>query len=123
MSEGLRELDYKIAELLGDRKVARGKWRGYWTAGKGRHYSDQDDGPPHYSTDIAEAWRVVEHMRARGYSFCVYDYIQIESIPVKWQVLFIGGGKSPAASGETFPLAICLAALKGYSMENPYATP
>lgn len=59
-----RELDYDIAQLMGDRVIKRGKWKGYWDCGKGMHYSDEDGGPLHYSEDLAAAWRVVEQMHA-----------------------------------------------------------
>lgn len=59
-----RELDYDIALLMGDRPIKRGRWKGYWDCGKGRHYSDEDGGPLHYSEDMNAAWCVVEKMHA-----------------------------------------------------------
>jgi hypothetical protein len=71
MTDAGRELDTRIAALMGDRLIKRGKWRGYWDCGKGRHYSDEDGGPLHYSTDIAAAWLVVEQMHADGFEMSV----------------------------------------------------
>jgi hypothetical protein len=72
---------------------------------------------PHYSTDIAAAWVIVEHLRKQGKALvvavtqsevCVDNY-NIDGIPLAgwtWE--------SPTchASAETAPHAICLAALK-----------
>jgi hypothetical protein len=109
-----RELDSQIAVFMGDRKVTRGKWRGYWDCGKGMHYSDEDGGPLHYSTDIAAAWRVVEKLKENA---PVVEYYpgDIGSVSNKWRVLFT---KIPNVWGSvledasTAPLAICLAVLK-----------
>lgn len=74
---------------------------------------------PHYSTDIAAAWRVVEEMDVRwegafvevmrhrdGYTCRIFDpgYRQFQDIEA-------------SAKAETAPLAICRAALKAVTRE------
>ena len=72
---------------------------------------------PHYSTEIAAAWLVVENWRARGESF------QLDSLGFSWpdekeqgrvwRCMFAWGDKFNTAVDEapTAPLAICRAAL------------
>ncbi len=62
---------------------------------------------PHYSTDIADAWQVIEHMNDRGWSPTVFCEFQ-------WWIanFFTDIAGSFEASAETAPLAICLAALR-----------
>lgn len=74
-----------------------------------------------WSTDIAEAWHVVAHMRANSYCICMYDYLQVKSIgeESKFQVIFIGHGEQAARSAATFELAICRAALKILEKTTP----
>lgn len=69
---------------------------------------------PHYSTDIAAAWLVVEKLRADG---CDFDM----RIVATWTANFglDMGLLSFSADAETAPLAICLAAL----LACPSATP
>ncbi len=110
--EAGRELDAQIAALMGDRLIKRGKWRGYWDCGNGRHYSDQDGGPLHYSTDIAAAWLVVEEMRGRGWFFDLGDKPSDGddlTSPRVWNAFVNRTTRGPDAS--TAPLAICLVAL------------
>lgn len=56
--------------------------------------------PPHYSTNIAAAWEVVEKLGPD------WDLISME------QGWIASVGSSERARAETAPLAICLAALK-----------
>ena len=68
--------------------------------------------PPHYSTDITTAWKVLEKMQDNGWFWNIdYDYDE----------LVAGFGKGRDSEGdlswhyeqaETTPHAICLAALK-----------
>jgi hypothetical protein len=109
-----RDIDRQIALIMGDRLIYRGKWRGYWDCGGGRHYSDEDGGPLHYSTDMAAAWLVIE--RLREYAPVVEYYPDGSGTASKqWRVIFT---KIPnvwghvLADADTAPLAICLAVLE-----------
>lgn len=68
---------------------------------------------PHYSTDIAEAWLVVEKMRERGWRFVVRDGAE-RGVPY---VVTLWGPHDGSPTivhvdeGDTAPLAICRAAL------------
>lgn len=67
--------------------------------------SEVHSGEPWYSTDIAAAWQVVEHMRKSGY----YVSVVLAGGGVDVEV---GKGGPPINiwQCETAPLAICLAA-------------
>ena len=60
---------------------------------------------PHYSTDIAAAWLVVEKMRDKGWYWAVYYFTTIEA------AFTYAGLGSKAAQADIAPLAICRAAL------------
>lgn len=61
---------------------------------------------PHYTTDIAAAWLVVDAMRARGWRVMIYDDMDD-------RVFIVQFGKAGRVSrnAPTAPLAICRAAL------------
>ena len=62
---------------------------------------------PFYSTDIADAWRVVEHAGVLE----AYDFLT-HSGPRSWIVAYESDGELvKVGEGETAPLAICRAAL------------
>jgi hypothetical protein len=79
------------------------------------------DIPPDYSTDIAAAWQVVEHLRERD--------IWLDSLEQKWEsemTRVIFGWRDPERGalfaqemGDTPAHAICLAALRAVGMEIP----
>lgn len=98
---------------------------------------------PHYSTDIAAAWEVIEKLYNRGISIEISDmrhspeepgwWIELvrfeplkESDAPKWVIDDLGG--RPVAfhlwehdcGAPTAPLAICLAALKAVGVQVPY---
>ena len=130
-----RELDALIAEkVMGDRLIKRGKWRGYWDCGRGMHYSDEDGGPLHYSTDIAAAWRVVEklHGGINPADVGAYQYLTLTCVGAyhdRWAASFDFNlshdwydadvlPMCPFAARDATPmLAICLAALKACDVE------
>jgi hypothetical protein len=63
---------------------------------------------PHYSTDIAAAWQIVEKLRERGHSVSVFSgatggghYVELHGV---------AGWHGPI-KGDSAPHAICLAAL------------
>jgi hypothetical protein len=67
-----------------------------------------------FSTDIACAWQVVEKLE-------VNFLFDIDNWNDQWKctVLERGNNRSWTAREKTFPLAICLAALKAYGVEVP----
>jgi len=68
---------------------------------------------PHYSTDIAAAWQVVEKMQADGW------VLDLQGEKNSWYCMFLRAGFQRAiANGRhrSAPLAICLSALK--TVEN-----
>lgn len=70
---------------------------------------------PFYSTDIVDAWKIVEKLEEKGYVFHIYRYGNWDKPESKkvWQC-FTGDPKynlHPFANADTPPLAICRAAL------------
>ena len=108
-----RELDALIAEKLWGKRVMDGNPCSH--SGCLSHVSHPCDGCgrwhpgliPHYSTRIADAWLVVEKLRADGFRWA------IGSERNEWDIYLedrkMGSGEGHA---KTAPLAICLAALK-----------
>ena len=95
--EAGRELDALIAEKVMDDMLAGIRLDG----------SPMFDDIPHYSTQIADAWLVVEKL---GKSFDVSRCRKFQEIEAWfWEASFHNG---PDAQADTAPLAICLAALK-----------
>lgn len=100
-----RELDALVAERVMGASVLRHQ-------GSDGHdaYFDWGDHTrgyaPAYSTDIAAAWAVVEHLKQLDLSLAWHNS--------QWVARFIKWGKVEHSIGEadTGPLAICLAALK-----------
>lgn len=66
-------------------------------------------GMPHYSTNIADAWKVVEKME-NTHRFSLHRTVKENG----WQVIFwdIETDAHRSLVAETAPLAICLAALR-----------
>lgn len=89
--------------------------------GKAQSGSADDSGMPHYSTDIAAAWLIVEHMRANVPSCRA---LRMESVPLGYMAAFYSRTNRLDRIGafvgaETAPLTICLAALKALNIEVP----
>jgi len=70
------------------------------------HDGEMHKGFPHYSTDIAAAWQVVEHFERLTYTTALHSIID------GWVCSFRGVRYADAAQAPTAPHAICLAALK-----------
>lgn len=63
------------------------------------------------STDIADAWRVVEAMRGLGFAVDICDVAISSTVPL-WAVSFFPAGPDTEPPNEhSAPLAICRAAL------------
>lgn len=61
---------------------------------------------PFFSSQIAAAWTVVDHMRYNG------SLLELEEEKTGWWARFSGGEKDLLLNQQTAPMAICLAALK-----------
>ena len=66
---------------------------------------------PHYSTQIADAWLVVEKLRKANWNVSTW-YTYVVLADSKWRCKFEGDELTYQAEATTAPLAICLAALK-----------
>lgn len=104
----MRELDEEIAaKVMGlsrednSKQKCRCDCRGY-TCAKCQY-------PPHYSTDIAAAWTVVEKLKGFKLDLC----FEHDSL---WQCVFWNDG-IVEASADTAPMAICKASLASVSKE------
>jgi hypothetical protein len=125
--EAGRELDALVAE-----KVMGAEWDEQWAVGYSilkfredvRHLVTHDwacekkqvnPACPHYSTDIAAAWLIVERLRPAEdtrYGVTIESdgagwYCTVEDADVEWD----DPAHTSVAYGETLPLAICRAAL------------
>ena len=117
-------------DLLIEEHVMGSTWQGgiLYRAGKNWCYGARDESGrtdrgicPHYSSDIAAAWQVVEEMRRRHFSLCLglNAFASVQN-GVKFYNGVRGLGHSlfnadphpdPYAVADTVPLAICRAAL------------
>jgi hypothetical protein len=73
---------------------------------------------PHYSTDIAAAWLVVEQMREMGYWPKVSYLVDWDTV-AKWHVDFLVSPNTAYQTADTAPLAICRAALACVASQHP----
>lgn len=92
-----------------------------WTDFSGAHWWGHDiyEQVPHYSTDIAAAWLVVEEMRTDGWDMTLVQTAAMRHEP--WDCrLFIAEYKRAIGHGNTAPLAICRAALQAVGAELPH---
>lgn len=123
-----RELDALIAE-----KVMGWKYRGYgngggeWTFnGQKMAFGGLNGGSlPHYSTNIADAWMVVEKMgRWHGFDFMIVmpdpeQTFHLRTYEAGWyEATNDGPERRVVSDADTAPLAICLAALKAVNQEG-----
>ena len=126
--EAGRELDALIAEMVmgltrhdesymvdGAGKVLRFVWRD----GGGACVYSGDMFLPHYSTNIADAWEVVEKLgRWRGFDFMLVmpdpeQTFHLHTYEAGWyEATNDGPERRVVSDADTAPLAICLAALK-----------
>ena len=86
----------------------------YWCMG-GKAMAPVDSFTP--STDIASAWKVVEHLLCHGWDEKHFFQLHYDNVDL-WDASFYkepsgdGGGPDVWGTAPTAPLAICLAALK-----------
>lgn len=111
-----RELDALVAvHIMGWQPDniygARGQLAGQWIYTPEGNISDI----PHYSTDIAAAWQVVEKLRERSF-YSSYTDLSLDTGKGWYSWHFHDhrplSAYSSDATASTVPLAICLAALK-----------
>lgn len=119
-----REMDVLIAEkVMGWRRHnAHGDW---WETSDGRCFVVKNSGfsaqydpmpeLPAFSTDVADAWNVIEEMKSTWGKFMLSYGPYLVGVENKlkdgWQ-LAPEWGNSVCGYGETAPLAICRAAIK-----------
>jgi hypothetical protein len=111
-----RELDALVAEkVMGWRDVSDG----YGTPPEATLW-EAIHIIPHYSTDIAAAWQVVERMRDQGWT-SHYTDLSLDSREPWHSWHFTGttppNGPTLSAQASTVPHAICLAALRAVGVE------
>lgn len=109
--EAGRELDVLVAEKVMGLRVTT--FSGYDIATSCVIVDANDtitDRVPHYSTEIAAAWQVVELFGVR-HSLSLYQV-------GRWYCNFLVGGKRLEACAPTAPHAICLAALRAVGEEK-----
>lgn len=111
-----RELDAEIARRVFGREVIPG-------GGYAHDYSFTDYPAvevPHYSTDMAAAWLIVEHFRTRRYNIfpsaeCGWQSppgMPEHAVTIEWMVDEPAVIESVHGAGATMPLTICLVALQ-----------
>lgn len=108
-----RELDALIAEKVMGWIVAHsseGFYRWKPKPDNPNSYSEWQEGLPHYSTNIADAWHVVEKLKEYG------NVVEVKCFRSGSVDVQVRGGNindiRGAGNADTAPLAICLAALK-----------
>lgn len=69
---------------------------------------------PHYSTDIAAAWEVVEKMRELGWGSSIMSYLPEPELEAHCRAEFRSKRGEYRALSKEAPAAICLAALKAF---------
>ena len=110
-----REIDKLIAEhvfkLVKSKKYKNGYWK---ILENGDKLWRSENGIPHYSTDISDAWEVVEKMNI---DFAL-NYRNIGDGRM-FKGMFFGGVHCVGAETDTAPMAICLASLKALNIKLP----
>lgn len=109
-----RELDALVAEKVMGWKLSNATdGTEYWDNGKFCGGIWPKEWNP--STNIADAWNVVEKMKSKDYLFSLKNIVKGT---FTFSLTDWGGNCSTyAAEAETAPLAICLAALKAVGVE------
>ena len=115
-----RELDALVAEKVMGQKVKSAAELGGLYSVEGDFFVNPPDRSepvyahtlplPHYSTDIAAAWEVVEKLRVEGLRLRLVEYT--DGFYAAFGAMAIDTAPWQASQVETAPLAICLAALK-----------
>lgn len=75
---------------------------------------------PHYSTDIAAAWQVVEKMMSEGFGYQVSGAATESACFRKLRddiEVYVSNNTDFGGNGESVPMLICLAALKAKGVE------
>lgn len=94
-----------------------------WTGGKVVLWEDGFTREHCFSTNIADAWGVVNHLMCLGYDDKWFFQLHYDNVEL-WDASFYkestsdGGGPEMWGTADTPALAICLAALKAVSQEG-----
>jgi len=104
-----RELDARIAEKVFEQKVVYVGGHPHLTEGNDNYLGGDC---PHFSTQIADAWLVVEKLRGNGWVMTLENMCANDCVGVLFESDPALDLDRPAYSGRgAAPLAICLAAL------------
>jgi hypothetical protein len=121
-----RELDALVAEkVMGWRLEERGYGATFWVDENGKVKRAAEPCSIDFcscevfspSTDISDAWEVVEKLRDLGFHVGIKTPPKVKSCSYWVCLENFYAGKSFTEYGETAPLAICMAALKALGME------
>ena len=107
-----RELDALIAEKVFEEEVVYIGGHPHLTEGEGNYLGGDC---PHFSTQIADAWLVVEKLKNTNYNFGINIQTIIDldgGLHDAWGCYFCDDDMDYETEEDTAPLAICLAALK-----------
>lgn len=110
-----RELDALIAEkVMGWRNCEVSGWRETRAYGKPPYFDDSDPDVciNDYSTNIADAWLVVEKFDTQNHTVRISN-----TMGGDWSCVIHGVWGEERVVAENVPLAICLAALKAVGVE------
>ena len=117
-----RELDALIAEKVTG-VVPCDEWSRFNSYSESRDEPHEDHDcrstsfwPPHYSTNIAAAWEVVEKLRVEGLRLRLVEYT--DGFYAVFGAMAIDTAPWQASQVETAQLAICLAALKAVEVDT-----
>jgi hypothetical protein len=107
MNGNHRNIDALVAEHVMGWWLAKDE-DGEWCFMDGADFVCFNFDVPHYSTDIAAAWEVVEKMGHVG-----LNWDDTTNSPARWQCIMERG----EYYADTAPMAICLAALKAKGVD------
>jgi hypothetical protein len=117
-----RELDALVAEkVMGLKQVHRAYDLGEPVTGELYFDNNQDWGTvPFYSTDIAAAWSVIDHLIALASAAMDQPYFELRTCGSYYTAVWDTEERdwpTVTEDADTAPLAICLAALKAVGVE------
>jgi hypothetical protein len=107
-----RELDVLVAEkVMGWTHVARSPMDGALLGTMPIYLASASNEVPHYSTDMAAAWAIVELGRGSFWND-LFELSANEGEEGTWHLDTNGDNDGCCMTAETAPLVICLAALR-----------
>lgn len=95
---------------------------GDWSHQANRIWSVSEQQIPHYSTDIRQAWNVVEKMRVDGFGYEIRAYSQAPIVSFYCPKGPCDDGHEGQSTDGRVPLAICIAALRAVGVAEDVIT-